>query len=82
MQHCWLGLPEGPVRQAFFTGVQPQVSGQMERLKTARGNDYAFCSALHLEVVSVTLTTVLCGLIGESMGLLCFGHSLGRKLLE
>lgn len=68
---------------SFFIGIQPQVSSQRARLKTAWGNDSAFYSSLRSKVVSFcswTQSNVVCGLIGGIHGTFC--HSLVLELFK
>lgn len=69
--------PGSGLSVSFFVGNQSQVLGQKERLSTARGNDCAFCLTLYPKVVSLcswSPSAVVCGLIGEYMGLFFFWH--------
>lgn len=64
---------------SFFIGIQPQVSGQRERPKTARGNDLAVCSTWRWKVVSFCSfnhSNVVCGLMGKHTGFFSLCYNL------
>lgn len=70
-------LPGPPprVRPVCVILCRQPAAGQKERLRTARGNDCAFCLTLYPKVVSLCSwppSAVVCGLIGEYMGLFFF----------